>query len=240
MLLVSFLTGTAAAQQWTWATTLAFICAFAGFQAEHPLTLQIKQRRSWKPRCLLWGGLYSAIALGFAGYLYFQAPALLWLYLGAIAAFVINAISVFYRQQRSFANELLTFAAVCLTAPFVYIATTGTWTPSVLGVWLLNMLFFSSSIFTVKLRKPKTASLLPGLIYHAIATPIIIGLWYIGWLAPLPALGFGVALLKLGLILAWQDWYCTTPIQHVAILETTSALIFLLIVALSLLPAHLS
>ena len=46
VLLVSFLTGAAAAQQWTWATTLALIVAFAGFQAEHPLVLQIRQRRS--------------------------------------------------------------------------------------------------------------------------------------------------------------------------------------------------
>jgi hypothetical protein len=240
MLFVSFLTGAAAAQQWTWATTLALICAFAGFQAEHPLTLQIKQRRSWKPRFLVWGSFYAGIALGIAVYLSLQTPMLLWLYLGAIAAFVIDAISVFYRQQKSFANELLTFAAVCLAAPFAYVTVTGTWTLSVLGLWLLNTLFFSSAIFTVKLRKPRTASLAPGLVYHAIATGIISGLWFMGWLTPISAMGFGVALLKLGLILAWQDWYRTTPIQNVAILETTSALIFLLIVTLSLLPAHLS
>jgi hypothetical protein len=131
-------------------------------------------------------------------------------------------------------------AAPISDSRLVYVSVTGTWTLSVLGLWLLNTLFFSSSIFTVKLRKPRTASLVPGLIYHAIATGIIVGLWFIGWLAPLTAIGFGVALLKLGLVLIGQDWYRTTPIQNVAILETTSALIFLLIVALSLLPAHLS
>lgn len=46
MLVVSFLTGAAAAQQWTWATMLALVCAYCGFQAEHPLSMQIKQRRS--------------------------------------------------------------------------------------------------------------------------------------------------------------------------------------------------
>lgn len=63
ILIVSFITGAAAAQGWTLATTLAFICAFAGFQAEHPLTLQIKQRHSWKPRLLVWGSLYAGVAL---------------------------------------------------------------------------------------------------------------------------------------------------------------------------------
>ena len=57
VLLVSFLTGAAAAQSWTHMTTLALLCAFCGFQAEHPLVLQIKQRRSLKPRFLVWGGL---------------------------------------------------------------------------------------------------------------------------------------------------------------------------------------
>ncbi|AFZ33075.1 hypothetical protein Glo7428_4640 [Gloeocapsa sp. PCC 7428] len=240
VLFVSFLTGAAAAQQWTLATTLALICAFAGFQAEHPLVLQIKQRRSWKPRFLVWGGIYTAIALSLAVYLYLQIPVLLWLYLGAIAAFAIDAISVFYRQQKSVTNELLTFAAVCLAAPFAYVATTGTWVVSVIGLWILNTLFFSSAIFTVKLRKPKTASLVPGLIYHAIASVVVGVLWYIGWLTLIAAIAFGIVLLKLGLILVRQDWYRTTRIQNVATLETVSALLFLAIVAISLLPARLS
>jgi hypothetical protein len=238
MLLVSFLSGVAAAQQWTLATTLALVSGFAGFQAEHPLVLQIKQRRSWKPRFLVWGGIYTLISLSLAVYLYLQTPLLLWLYLGAIAALAIDAISVFYRQQKSVANEMLTFAAVCLAAPFAYIATTGSWTVSVLGLWLLNALFFSSAIFTVKLRKPKTASLIPGTIYHAIALCIIGILWYCDWLAPITAIAFSIALLKFGLIFVRQEWYRTTQIKNVAILETVSALLFLAIAALSLLPVR--
>jgi YwiC-like protein len=238
MLFVSFLTGAAASQQWTWATTLAFICAFAGFQAEHPLTLQIKQRRSWKPRFVVWGSLYAGIALGIAVYLSLQMPMLLWLYLGAIAAFLIDAISVFYRQQKSLWNELLTFAAVCLAAPFAAIATTGTGTVSLLGLWLLNTLFFGSAIFTVKLRKSKTPSSLSSIVYHAIATLAIFGLWYSGWLTLIAAIAFGVVLLKFGLILWQLKWYKATPIQTVALLETFSALLFLILTAIALLPVH--
>ncbi|MGV2829356.1 YwiC-like family protein [Myxosarcina sp. GI1(2024)] len=60
MLIVSFLTGAAAAQQWTWGTTLGLICAFCGFQAEHPLVWQIKQPKSWKPRLLVWASFYNS------------------------------------------------------------------------------------------------------------------------------------------------------------------------------------
>ncbi|MCU0549003.1 MAG: YwiC-like family protein [Leptolyngbya sp. Prado105] len=232
MLFVSFLVGAAASHQWTGATTLALICAIAGFQAEHPWVLQIKQRSSWKPRLLVWGTIYAGISLSLALYLAWQTPILLGLYCAAIAAFAVDAFSVFRRQQKSFTNELLTFAAVCLAAPFAYIATTGTWTIALLGLWLLNALFFSSAIFTVKLRKPKTASLTPGLIYHAIASVIIVGLWYFSALNLLSAVAFGVALLKFGVILWQLDWYRTAKIQQIAMLETSSALLFFAIVVL--------
>ncbi|AFY36895.1 hypothetical protein Lepto7376_0462 [[Leptolyngbya] sp. PCC 7376] len=240
ILLVSFITGAAAAQRWTFLTTLALVCAFAGFQAEHPLVLQIKQRRSWKPRLLLWGSLYAGLSLGAAMYLYLQVPSLLWIYLGAIAALIIDSIAVFYRRQKTVFNEILTFAAVCLAVPFTYVATTGTWTISLFGLWCLNTLFFSSTIFTVKLRKPKTASLIPAMIYHAVASLIILGLWWIGWLASLSAITFTIVLAKFSLILWQRDWYKTTQIKNVAFLETITAILFLATTAISLLPAHLA
>ena len=240
VLLVSFLIGVAAAQNWTLATTLALVCAFCGFQAEHPLVLQIKQRRNWKPRLLIWGGVYAVISGVIALYLYLNHPVLLWIYAGAIAALVVDAFSVLKREQKSGFNELITFAAVCLATPFAYAATTGTISLTVIELWALNTLFFSSSIFTVKLRKPKTSSLIPAVIYHAIATSIIFALYWFGLLSPITTLAFGVVLLKFALIVSNQQWYRTAKIQFVAMLETGTALAFLTIVALSILPAHLT
>ncbi|MDV3348748.1 YwiC-like family protein [Leptothoe sp. LEGE 181152] len=239
VLLVSFLTGAAAAQQWTWTTTLVLISAFAGFQAEHPLVLQIRRRRSWKPRFLVWGGLYGSLALGIAIYLALKSPMLWWLYGAAIATLILDAIAVFQRQHRSIANELLTFAAVCLTAPFAYIATTGTVTAAIVGLWLLNTCFFGSAIFTVKLRKTRTAALMPGIVYHAIAILSLATLCYCNWLAPVTASAFSIALLRFCLVIGWQDWYKAAQIQYVASLETLSSILFLAITAISLLPAHL-
>ncbi|MBD2017802.1 YwiC-like family protein [Microcoleus sp. FACHB-53] len=240
VLLVSFLTGAALAQAWKLATTLALVCAFFGFQAEHPIVVQIKQRRSLKPRFLVWGGLYSAVSLAIAFWLYLSFPILLWLYLGAVTALVVDAVSVLHREQKSIFNEFITFAAVCLCAPLAYAATTGTISATAMGLWVLNTLYFSSTIFTVKLRKPKRSSIVPGVVYHAIAIFIITPLYYFGWLPLIAALAFGLALLKFGLI-AWnQEWYRTAKIQWVAMLETGTAFCFLTLVALSILPAHLT
>jgi hypothetical protein len=106
MLLVSFLVGAAAAQQWIWATTLALICAFAGFQAEHQGCSRLNSAAVGNLG--FWFGVALMLAspphphleLGWVE-LYLQTPMLLWLYLGAIAVFMIDGVSVFDRQQKS-------------------------------------------------------------------------------------------------------------------------------------------
>ncbi|GET41319.1 YwiC-like family protein [Microseira wollei] len=240
MLLVSLITGAAAAQNWTLLTTLALVCAFFGPQAEHPLVVQIKQRKSLKPRFLVWGVFYGLICLAIAVFLYLRYPILLWIYLGAIAALIIDAISVFYREQKSIFNQIVTFAAVCLSARFAYAATTGTISTVAIGLSAINTVYFCSTIFTVKLRKPKTSAVLPGVVYHAIATLIITVFYYFGWLSLPIALAFGIALLKFGIIAWQQQLFSTAKIQYVAMLETGCAFSFLAIVALSLLPTRLT
>lgn len=141
-----------------------FSVCFFSFQAEHPLVLQIKQRRSLKPHFIVLGGFYGVISGASALYLYLNFLVLLWIYLGALAALVVDAFSVLNRKQKSIFNELITFAAVCLSNPFAYAATTGTISLSVMALWMLNTLYFSSTIFTVKLRKPKTSSVIPGVV----------------------------------------------------------------------------
>jgi drug/metabolite transporter superfamily protein YnfA len=246
VLLVSLLTGAAAAQQCTGATILAMLCAFCGFQAEHPLVVQIRQRKSLKPRLLLWSGIYGGIAAAIALYLYWQVEQpmpLLWIYAGAIVALIFDCVSVLHREQKSIFNEFITFAAVCLAAPFAYVVTTGRISHEVIGLWLLNTLFFSSSIFTVKLRKLKQDESLAAAIqrlvfYHLIATGVVIGLYEVGFLSLFTALAFSIGLVKIGGILWQQRWYRTTQIRHVAMIETLSALLFFLMAAISVLPVH--
>ena len=165
---------------------------------------------------------------------------LLWIYAGAIAALVVDAFSVLHKEQKSVFNELITFAAVCLSTQFAYAATTNTISLNVMGLWAINTLFFSSSIFIVKLRKPKTSSFIPAVIYHAIASIIIFALYWLNLLSPVTALAFGIALLKFAFIASNQEWYRSLKIQLVAMLETSTALSFLIIVAFTILPTTLT
>jgi len=239
VLLGSFLTGAALAQSWTSSATLALICALCALQAEHPLVVQLKQRRSWKPRFLVWGGFYGSIALSIAMLLCLKHPVLFWICGGGIAAFVIDAIAVVQRQNKSVTNELVLFAAICLASPLAYGAITGTISTKAIAMWLLNTLFFSSAIFTIKLRKQKTSSLVPGMVYHAIAPLIVTVLYYLNWLSLVTALAFGVVLLKFVLITCILPWYRTAKFEFIARFETYFALLFVAIAAISVLPARL-
>ncbi|MEL6382237.1 MAG: YwiC-like family protein [Cyanobacteria bacterium J06626_18] len=229
ILVVSFLTGVAAAHQWTWATTLALIGAYCGFQAEHPLVWQIRQRHSWKPRLLLWAGVYGGVTGAIAIWLVWQSqehwPFLL-IYGAVMAAALVDGVAVWQRQQKSILNELVAFAAVCLAALLAYSATTGTLSQQAIGLWILNTLYFSSAIFTVKLWKMRTTLVKPGLIFHGVALGLVLILWQLHWLSLATASALSVAILKGGLILWQKDWYYQTKIQQVAQLETGASLLF--------------
>lgn len=73
----------------------------------------------------------------------------------------------------------------------------------------------------------------------AYATAIIFALYWLNLLSLVTALAFGVALVKFGIIAINQEWYCSLKIQFVAMLETSTALTFLIIVALTILPVRL-
>ncbi|MEO0408618.1 MAG: hypothetical protein AAF289_14825, partial [Cyanobacteria bacterium P01_A01_bin.135] len=103
----------------------------------------------------------------------------------------------------------------------------------------LNTLFFSSAIFTMKLRKSKTSTLRPGLLYHGGAAVALALLWGLGVLPLLSALTFGVALLKLAVVMWQRRWYCTCHFGHAARFETHFALVYTFLAALTVLPARL-
>lgn len=235
----SVLTGSALAQTWNYSTTLALICAFFALQAEHPLVVQIKQRSTWKPRFFIWSGIYGIIAIAIAIWLWFQSPVLVWIYLVALMGLIADVVAVFHKKHKSILNELVIFAAICLSTPLAYAATTHSLCVEAIAFWLLNTLFFGSGIFSIKLRRKRTSSLMLGVTYHIVASTIVAGFYFLGWLNIFTALAFVVALIKFAVVIVIRGWYCKARFQYIALFETRFALVYLAIAAISVLPAHL-
>lgn len=235
----SFLTGAALAQHWNTATNLALVCTFFALQWEHPFVVQLKLRKSWKPRYVVWGSIYGAIALTLAIILGLQSPVLFWVYGLGVMGLLGDGIAVIHKNHKSITNEILSFATICLSAPVAYGATTGNLSLEVMGLWILNTLFFSSAIYTIKLRRKKTRSLKPGIIYHGVAALIVLGLYALHGLSLITALSFIIALIKLSIIICRQEWYRKAKFPFIAIFETRFALVYVAIACISVLPAHL-
>ena len=242
VLLVLFgavLTGASVAQAWTIDTSWAVLAAFLGLQAEHPLVVQVKQRRCWRPRYLIWASIYGGLALLISLWLSFRHPILLWILTAGVVALGLDVLAIFRRNHKAVANEIVMFSAICLSTLFIYGATADRMTTHALGMWMLNSLFFSGAVFSVKLRKKKTSSLQPGIFYHGIAIALVATLYTIGWLSMFTALVFSVALLKLAVIICWQDWYRSCRFEHIARFETYFALAYTFLAALTVLPPKL-
>ena len=239
VLLGAVLTGAALAQRWAGDTSWACLAAFLALQAEHPLVVQIKQRRRWRPRYLVWAGLYGGLTAAIAAMLCFRHPVLLWICGAGLIALGLDVYAVVQRNQKTAVNEIAMFSALCLSTLFVYGATIGTLTEQAMGLWLLNSLFFSSAVFSVKLRKVKTSSLKAGYFYHAGAIALTALLYAVGWLSLFTALVFAVALIKLAIITWQKNWYCTCRFEHIARFETYFALSYTALAALTVLPPKL-
>lgn len=235
----SFLTGAALAQRWNYCTNLALLCAFFALQTEHPLIVQVKRRSAWKPRFAIWAGIYGTIAVSLAAYLWIQSPVLVWIYAIVVFALMVDVIAVFKRKHKSILNELVIFAAICLSTPLAYAATTESLSIEAMTMWILNTLFFGSAIFTIKLRRKKTNSLTPGVAYHSIASLIVIGFFALGWLKLVTALAFVVGLIKFAVVIVFRNWYTQAKFHSVALLETRFALVYIALAAISVLPAYL-
>lgn len=239
VLMGSLISGAALAQAWTTETTLACLCAGSALQAEHPLIVQLKQRRTWKLRYLVWASAYGGMSIAIALYLAWHSPILICLYGCGTMALIMDGIAVLKHQQKSIANELVMFAAICLSTLLAYGSTTGALTPQAWGLWILNTLFYASAIFTIKLRKTKTSDLKPGLVFMGIAVVLTIGLFYSQLLLPLTALTFAVALLKFAVVVWKRDWYTHCRFEHIARFETYFTLVYICLVALTVLPPTL-
>jgi hypothetical protein len=108
-----------------------------------------------------------------------------------------------------------------------------------MGLWALCSLYFGSSVALLKLRRDPDTDLCPVLLIGVSSVALLFLGWRSELLRPLEAAAYGVALLKGGWLLGRLENFRAAPIGRVAAIETGSALLFLLLTALALLPATL-
>ncbi len=181
-----------------------FFLAFALlYIVHHPIVRIVKRKKTPD-----WSEFRQVAGLALPAFLMGVAPVVLagrvWLIVFGVAELVLFTLSVknfLDREQRSFINELAIVAALTLTAPAAYYVVSGELNSRAAELFLVNFLFFGSSVFYVKMRieflKSKgkwegeaKKALAMSLVYHLFLVAILIWAAALNLLNPWLLLGF--------------------------------------------------
>lgn len=154
MLAVPFLCAATVAGAWNLPLFLFAILVLALFLVRG--SMEAQGWKSWSdPAHLTLAGL--ALACGGALIWVHGREELLWLALGGVVLYVLQAILVEHHsrnrtEKRSLSAELVGVGLLTLTAPGAWIAARGTLEPAGVKIWLLNLLFFMGGVLYVKYK----------------------------------------------------------------------------------------
>lgn len=194
-----------------WSVLLFLVAVTAVFLAHEPLATvarssssravnaeRLRQSRRW----LI---IYFAIAAGATAPLLVYYQRLYLIMFGALlgALLMLHIYLASKRAERKIMGEFLGVLSLTLTAPGAYYIVQGRFDKLSLLLWVLNMLYFTSAIFYVKMRvskfaKKKESSLLTWqcTVYHAFLLVFISSLVWLGWIPGVVFLAFVPIILR--------------------------------------------
>ena len=157
MLIVPLLLGAAIAPVWHYRTILLFVAALAFFLMRHPLATLVKFRqRKNMDRTYLWQWsiIYGGVALLGVGWLIVGYRLWWLLVLGGVGSLLVlfHLWLVARRQEMSVIGELSGIVGLALGAPMAYYTASGQLDGLAWLLWLINLLYFSGTVFYIKLK----------------------------------------------------------------------------------------
>jgi len=154
MLYVPFLMGVLVAPEPFPYSIPALLFVTGGYCARAPISVLFSRRRQRHGEATRWLAGFAAMAgIGAVGLLSHSAVRTMSavVVVGAVS-FVVNLWLATRREHRGFVGELVGIAGLVLTAPLGYLAANGPDSTMLVELWLLNLLYFGSSIVYVKWR----------------------------------------------------------------------------------------
>ncbi|HEX4947454.1 MAG TPA: YwiC-like family protein, partial [Blastocatellia bacterium] len=175
------------------------------FLAHEPLAVLVKlnPKRPSSPQIFReskwWLMIYSTIAIAATLPLLLHYQRWLLAPFGVVLLVLLSAhiYLASKREERTIGGELLGVISLTLTAPGAYYVVTGTFDQFCLLLWGLNIIYFTSSIFYVKMRvsrfaKKKNANALMWqcVLYHVLLTISLGIMVQVDWITGIAALAF--------------------------------------------------
>lgn len=130
------------------------LCFALLYVVHHPIVLTVRKSSSVDEHDM-WRVVLVALPAVFLGLVLVVVFGRVWLLLFAVAevGIFLSSVRAFVeKDQRSFRNELAVVAALTLSGPAAYYTITGSLGTEGVKLYILNLLFFGSSVFYVKTR----------------------------------------------------------------------------------------
>jgi uncharacterized membrane protein YuzA (DUF378 family) len=201
-----------------------------------------RHRGQAKPEALKSLTVYALLAAGFGTPLVFVYH-LYWLIgLAAVTAglLIYNAEQATRREDRTAAGEVMAILGMTLSAPSTFYVARGAWAPPALWLWVLCALYFTSSVFYVKLRvhwlnkrklEQRRQSWRRCAVYHTILLAALVATAATGNLSLL-------ALVAFAPVLGRSFWHLLKPVERInlkriGVTEIVYSLVFLIFITLT-------
>jgi len=191
MLYTPFLVALFVVGEWDWKATLLLLTLTAIFFAHEPLVLlsRAPAKSERRRNAILWLGIYCAAAVMFSFPLLWFSHLWLLTPLGLLTALMmfVHFRIVSQKKYRNFAAELLAILSLTSSAPALYYTIRGNLDRTALLLWVLNSLYFISSIFYVKMLVGRSSEkredhILECAAYHLLLLAFIAAMAYVGWI----------------------------------------------------------
>ena len=245
MLYVPFVIGVLVAARVNLRVVLLFLSTSFLFIARESLLVwwRGRQRGQKKPEAFRTLIIYVGLATLFGAPLLFPYG-LYWLAptsAATVALMIFNAFQATRRADRTIGGEIVAILGMTLTGPSAYYAATGEWNRVAAWLWVLAALYFTSSVFYVKLRvhwlnkrkdeQRKRAWRLCA-TYHAFLLAGLVGLGLTGSLNLFAVVAFAP-------ILGRSFWHLFRPtdrinLKRIGVTEIAYSVVFLVFITLTL------
>lgn len=215
------------------------------FLAHEPFLIFVRQNQNQTPNAertrnaKFWLGIYFIVLVVFGSPLLFYYKLYFLIPLGMISGSLlsIHTYLAARRKERTIFGELLGVISLTSTAPAAYSVLIGKWDTMAYVLWTLNILYFASSIFYLKMRvslhvktRNHTAEVRQCVIYHAFLLLFLMTLLYSGVIPLLVVVAFFPIFMRT--IYGGLTPEARLSLRKIGFTEVAYTIIFLLIVSL--------
>ena len=178
----------------------------------------------------LWFFIYAVVMILSGIYLLFSVPALIYILPFLIVAGAVFILLTKLRKHKNITTEFLTFAAISVSGLIAFDPTDKPHLSAIFPVWLLMYLYFSSSIFIVKIRFGRV-DYKEVILYLLVSSAILLLV-----LHPVQVVWLTIALMfiRLSPLLFIQSWFSKLKIKVIGFSELGFQILFVVIIVTSL------